>query len=39
MRKLLVVPLVLGLLAIGGDRIADKFATDEAQRRAWLLRA
>jgi LmeA-like phospholipid-binding len=33
MRKLLVVLIVLGLLAVIADRVAAKFATDEAQRR------
>jgi hypothetical protein len=33
MRKLLVVVVVLGLVAVIGDRVAAKFATDEAQRR------
>lgn len=33
MRKLLIVLVVLGLLGLVGDRVARKFATDEAQRR------
>jgi hypothetical protein len=33
MRKLLIVLVVLVLLAVIGDRVALKFATDEAQRR------
>ncbi len=33
MRKLLIVLVVLGLLAVVADRVALKFATDEAQRR------
>jgi hypothetical protein len=33
MKKLLVVVVVVGLLAVAGDRVAAKFATDEAQRR------
>jgi hypothetical protein len=33
MRKLLVFLVVVGLLAVVGDRVARKFATDEAQRR------
>ena len=33
MRKLLVVLVVVGLLAVAGDRVAVKFATDDAQRR------
>lgn len=33
MRKFLVVLLALGLLAVGGDRIAHRLATDEAESR------
>jgi LmeA-like phospholipid-binding len=33
MKKLLVVVVVLALLGVAGDRVARKFATDEAQRR------
>jgi LmeA-like phospholipid-binding len=33
MRKLLIVLVVLGLIAVIGDRVALKLATDEAQRR------
>ena len=33
MKKLLVFVVVVGLLAVVGDRVAAKFATDEAQRR------
>jgi hypothetical protein len=33
MRRLLVFLVVVGLLAVVGDRVARKFATDEAQRR------
>jgi LmeA-like phospholipid-binding len=33
MRKLLIVLVVLALLGLVGDRVARKFATDEAQRR------
>jgi hypothetical protein len=33
MRKLLVFLVVVGLVAVIGDRVAEKFATDEAQRR------
>jgi hypothetical protein len=33
MRKLLLLLVVVGLLAVVGDRVARKFATDEAQRR------
>jgi hypothetical protein len=33
MRKLLVVLVVLALLAVAGDRVAAKMATDEAEKR------
>ena len=33
MKKLLVFVVILGLLAVVGDRVAAKLATDEAQRR------
>jgi hypothetical protein len=33
MRKLLVFLVVVGLIAVIGDRVAEKFATEEAQRR------
>lgn len=32
-KKLLVFVIIVGLLAVIGDRVAAKFATDEAQRR------
>jgi hypothetical protein len=33
MRKILVLLVVLGLLGVAGDRVARKFATDEAEKR------
>ncbi|MDQ1668083.1 MAG: hypothetical protein QOE40_144 [Actinomycetota bacterium] len=33
MRKLLVFLIVLGLLAVAGDRLAEKLTTDEAEQR------
>jgi hypothetical protein len=33
MKKLLVLVIIVGLLAVAGDRVAAKLATDEAKRR------